>query len=64
MSQIEKRLTRAKDIIYEIATDEYAKNSDRLKAAQDIIDRTEGKAIQRVESNQTVTVLSEAELED
>jgi hypothetical protein len=38
---IEERVKNAKAVIYQIAMKEDAKETDRIKAAQDIIDRVE-----------------------
>ena len=49
-ASIEERLQTCKNIIYWIATKDDEKSEVRIKAAQDVIDRIEWKATQRVES--------------
>ena len=49
-ASIEERLQNCKDIIYWIATKDDEKSEVRIKAAQDVIDRIEWKATQRVEN--------------
>lgn len=46
---IEEKLTNVKGVIYWLAL-EAEKEDIRLRASQDILDRTEGKAVQRIES--------------
>jgi hypothetical protein len=41
---------------------ESAKETDRIKAAQDIIDRVEWKALARTEHSWEIKILSESEL--
>lgn len=61
---IEERVKNAKAVIYKIAINDKAKESDRIKAAQDIIDRAEWKALSRTQLSWEITVLSESELTD
>lgn len=61
---IEERVKNAKAVIYKIAMKETAKETDRIKAAQDIIDRAEWKALARTEHSWEIRVLSETELEE
>lgn len=48
----------AKQTMVEIATSKRAKHADRIKAAQDILDRNLGKATQRTEASSTVVNLN------
>lgn len=59
---IEERVKNAKAVIYKIAMQESAKETDRIKAAQDIIDRVEWKALARTEHSWEIKILSESEL--
>lgn len=45
-----KHVKRAKETIVSIMVDTEVKASDRLRAAQDVLDRSVGKAVQRTES--------------
>ncbi len=44
---LDKHIEMARSVIIEIAQNKKSKDSDRLQAAKDILDRTEGKPIQR-----------------
>lgn len=48
---IEERVNICKNIIFSIATNPEAKDEVKIKAAQDVIDRVEWKATQKVENN-------------
>lgn len=58
---LNKHVQMAKKTIVQIANDESVKPDTRIKAAQDILDRTEGKAIQRsINENHNLNVNVEA----
>ena len=61
---IEERVKKCKDIIYWIATKEDEKSEVRIKAAQDVIDRVEWKALVRTELSGKIEIVSEDELSD
>jgi len=63
-ASIEERVKICKDVIYWIATKEDEKSEVRIKAAQDVIDRIEWKALARTEHSGKLTILSEEELLD
>lgn len=53
---IEDRVKEAKEFIHWTMKNPKAKDETRLKAAQDIVDRAEGKATQRTQHSGNVTV--------
>lgn len=55
---IEDRLNKAKDKIYKLMN-EAEKEETQLRAAQDIVDRVEGKPTQRVISENTIKMVDE-----
>ena len=60
---IEDRLAAAKNMIYTIAMT-WEKEDTRLRASQDIVDRNEGKAVQRMDIKWQLSIVSEDELLD
>lgn len=63
-ASIEDRVKNAKAVIYKIALSESAKETDRIKAAQDVIDRVEWKALARTQLSWELKIVSEDELID
>lgn len=61
---IEERVKNSKAVIYKIAMNENAKETDRIKAAQDVIDRVEWKALARTQLSWELKIVSEDELID
>ena len=61
--KIEDRVKEAKDIIYKLA--KWSKKDEvKIRAAQDIIDRAEWKALARTEHSWKLEIVSETELLD
>lgn len=61
---LKKHVQMAKRTMVSLAGDDRVKSGDRIKAAQDILDRTLGKAVQRTESeNKNVNMNIEASTE-
>lgn len=59
--EIEDRVKEAKDIIYKLA--KWSKKDEvKIRAAQDIIDRAEWKALARTQHSWEILILSEEEL--
>lgn len=63
IASIEDRLRDAKNMIYTIAMT-WEKEDTRLRASQDIVDRNEGKALQRTQISWELKIVSEDELTD
>ena len=62
-AEIEDRVQEAKDIIYWLA--KWSKKDEvKIRAAQDIIDRAEWKALARTQHSWEILILSEDELTD
>lgn len=62
-AEIEDRVQEAKDIIYWLA--KWSKKDEvKIRAAQDIIDRSEWKALARTQLSWSIAILSEEELTD
>lgn len=60
---IDERVKNAKAMIYKIAMT-WKKEADRIKAAQDVVDRVEWKALARTQLSGELKILSESELEE
>lgn len=60
---IDERVNNAKAMIYKIAMT-WKKEADRIKAAQDVVDRVEWKALARTQLSGELKILSESELDD
>ena len=61
---IEERVKICKNIIFSIATNPESKDEVKIKAAQDVIDRVEWKALARTELSWKLEIVSEDELSD
>lgn len=59
---IEERVNKCKNVIYWFAISEEEKAEVRIKAAQDVIDRVEWKALARTQLSWELKIISEDEL--